>query len=116
MKTYDESTFEEILEPDYTAGYVYPYRRYIGHHDAVEEQSHFEVMLGTETLNGGKGLRGKIVDVPASPAWDEYEDCLLYHTYTEDELEALRPPAKTTPEMVTWAELATAYNEGVNQV
>ena len=113
MKTYDEITFEEVLDPDLSVGYIYPGRRFVAHHDAVEEQSHFEVLPGTEALNGGKGLRGKVVDVPAKAAWDEYEDCMLYHRLTEDEPAALRPPDPPDT-AATWDELAAACSGGVS--
>lgn len=118
MNIYDELT-DELIEgdPDLSLGYTYPGRRFLAHHEAVEEVSHLEVMPGTEAMNGGKGLRGKVVDVPATAAWDEYEDCLYYHTYTDEELAAMRPPDEPEPDSVaTWDELVAAYNEGVMQV
>lgn len=92
MNVYHEETLELLENPDPELGRTYPAQRFVAHHEAVQEQSHLEVMPGTEAMNGGKGLRGKVVDVPAQPAWDEYEDCLYYHPYTEEELAALRPP------------------------
>ena len=116
MKIYDEQTFEEIQEPDLAAGCTYPGQRFVAHHAAVEEQSHYEVMAGTEAMNGEQGLSGKVVDVPAQDAWDEYEDCLLYHTYTAEELAAMQPPEPPAPAdgVATWDELAAAYSEGVS--
>ena len=117
LKIYDESTHELLESPSLVLGYTYPGRMFVAHHEAVEEVSHLEVMPGTEAMNGGKGLRGKVVDVPATAAWDEYEDCLYYHTYTDEELAAMRPPDEPKPDGVaTWDELAAAYNEGVMQV
>lgn len=54
--------------------------------------------------------------MPAKAAWDEYEDCLLYHPYTEEELAAMHPPdpVPTPDTAATWDELAAAYTEGVN--
>lgn len=109
MKIYDELTGVELTAPDLGAGYLYPDRRLVAHHDAVEEVSHLEPMPGTD------GLRWKVVDTPASEAWDEYEACLYYHPYTEDELAAMQPPSEPdTPATDIWAEMAAAYNEGVN--
>lgn len=117
MNVYDETTGELLAEPDLEVGYTYPGKHFVAHHEAVEEVSHMAVMPGTEHLNGGAGLRGKIVDTPAQDAWDEYEDCLLYHAYTEEELAAQHSPdANGSDEMATWDELAQAYNEGVMQV
>lgn len=118
MNVYHEETMELLPDPDLTLGRTYPGRRFVAHHETVEEVSHLEVMPGTEAMNGGAGLRGKVVDVAAQEAWDEYEDCLLYHPYTEEELEAMRPPdPQPTPvpdTAATWDELAAAYTEGVN--
>lgn len=118
MNIYHEETMELLENPDLDLGRTYPGSRFVAHHDAVEEQSHLEVMPGTEAMNGGKGLRGKVIDVPAKAAWDEYEDCLLYHPYTEEELAAMHPP-DPTPALdtaATWDELAAAYTEGVASV
>ena len=99
MNVYDETTGELLVEPDLEAGYTYPGKHFVAHHEAVEEVSHMAVMPGTEHLNGGAGLRGKIVDTPAQDAWDEYEDCLLYHAYTEEELAAQKADAEPTKDM-----------------
>nr|DAE23926.1 MAG TPA: hypothetical protein [Myoviridae sp. ctool15] len=118
MNIYHETTLERLENPDLTLGRTYPARRFVAHHDAVAEVSHLEVMPGTEAMNGGKGLRGMVIDVPAKDAWDEYEDCLYYHPYTEEELAAMHPPdPQPTPvpdTAATWDELAAAYTEGVN--
>ena len=100
MNIYHEKTMELLSNPDLEIGSTYPGRHFVAHHEAVAEVSHLEVMPGTELLNGGKGLRGKVVDVPAQDAWDEYEDCLLYHPYTEEELAAQKvdqPPGSDNP-------------------
>ena len=125
MNIYDESTMEPLEAPDLALGYTYPGRRFVVHHDAVREISHLEIMRGTEKLAGGKGLRGKVIDVPASPEWDEYEDCLYYHPYTEEELAAMnrrtaamnrRTAAMNRRTAATWGELAEAYAKGVASV
>lgn len=64
MKTYDEKTWDEIQNPDLSAGYTYPSRRQTG----TERCTH----AGTELLYPPYGLQ---YDIPV------YEDCLLYHTY-----------------------------------
>lgn len=93
MNVYDETTGELLAEPDLSAGYTYASQRLVAHHEAVEEQFHFAVMPGTESMNNGKGLKGKVIDTPEQDAYDEYEDCLLYHKYTDDELEAKNKPS-----------------------
>lgn len=81
MKTYDEKTLEEILEPDLTLGCVYESRRLVAHHDAVEAQ------YGTRVMGDTDGLRERYLVSPAKAAWDEYEDCYLYHTYTASDVQ-----------------------------
>lgn len=79
----------EILNPDYSLGYVVEEKILIKHHDAVEaveEIGHHEVIA--EYPNGGKDVRW-VVDVEAVKAveaWDEYEDIMRYIEYTEEEL------------------------------
>lgn len=87
LNVYDEQT-NELLEPpfDYTKGKLYKSIRFVAHHEAQEEVSHEELMLGTEHMNGGKGLYSIVIDQEAKDAWDEYEDCLIWHTFTEEEL------------------------------
>lgn len=116
MKIYDELTHEEIQNPDLSLGYTYPGRRFVAHHDAVTEQYHYEIMSRTESMRDGKGLRTKVIDVPAREAWDEYEQCLYYHAYTKEELDAMQQPDDGgSNDVATWDELAEAYNEGVMQ-
>lgn len=116
MKIYDELTHEEIQNPDLSLGYTYQAQRFVAHHEAVEEVSHLEVIPRTEGMNNGKGLRTKVIDVPAREAWDEYEECMYYHPYTDEELAAMQPPDEPEPDGVaTWDELAEAYEEGVMQ-
>lgn len=116
MKTYNELTHEEIQNPDLSLGYTYPAQQFVAHHEAVSEQYHYEVMGDTESMRDGKGLRTKVIDVPAREAWDEYEECMYYHLYTDEELAAMHPPDDGgSNDVATWDELAEAYNEGVMQ-
>lgn len=80
-KTYDENTLEEILEPDLTEGYIYESKRLVAHHDAVEAR------YGTRVMEDTDGLRERYLVSPAKAAWDEYEDCYLYHAYTEGDVQ-----------------------------
>ena len=98
MKTYDEKTWEEIQNPDLSAGRTCPSQRYIG----TERRTH----AGTIELYPPNGLQ---YDVPV------YENCLLYHKYTDEELDAMQQP--DTPDGApTWEEMAAAYTEGVGMV
>lgn len=95
MNVYHEETLELILSPDLSLGHTYPGQRFVAHHEAVEEQYHYEVMSKTESMRDGKGLRTKVIDVPAREAWDEYEECLYYHPFTEEELADQSPLDET---------------------
>lgn len=80
MSIYDEITKEEIENPDLEKGYTYPGQRYVG----------------TERVT----LRGTVACYPPDGlGYDKpvYEDCLYYHTYTEDELAAQHPPDDPQP-------------------
>lgn len=86
-KVYDETTGELLEGPfDYEKGEVRQGTRFVAHHEAQEEVSHLEVMPGTEHMNGGKGLYTKVIDQFAKEAWDEYEDCFVWHVFTNEEL------------------------------
>lgn len=87
LKVYDETTGELLEGPfDYSKGRIYQSVRFVAHHDAQEEVSHEEIMPGTEHMNDGNGLSAIIIDQPAKDAWDEYENCFMWHTFTEEEL------------------------------
>lgn len=87
LKVYDETTGEILEGPfDYSKGKLYESFRFIAHHEAQEEISHEEIMPGTEHMNDGKGLSTIVIDQPAKEAWDEYARCLIWHTFTEEEL------------------------------
>ena len=71
MKTYDEKTWEELSIPELENGFVYPARRQTGTKRMTHE--------GTEKLYPPNGLQ---YEVPV------YEDCQLYHAYTEEDKQA----------------------------
>ena len=89
MRILDENN-NELQEVDFTYGYYVMDQILIAHHPAQEyipEQWHYEVV--TEYPNGGKDVV-KIIDVPgqaAREAWDEVEDILRWHWFTEEEIE-----------------------------
>lgn len=110
MNIYDELTDELIeSEPDLTTGYIYKGKRISVHHDAVDPVIKIDILPGAESCNDGNGLRGPIEVSSRTSAWDEYEDCMYYHRYTDEELSYFKPITNG----VTWEELAKAYNEGV---
>lgn len=91
MKIYDKND-NPIKNPDLTLGYLTPDKRLIAHHEAVEavaEVWHHEV---TKVYpNGGKEVK-RVIDVPATPAkdaWDEFEDIQRYIEYTTDQMAAM---------------------------
>ena len=81
----------EVTSPDYSLGYAEPETLLIAHHEAVEaveEQFHYVTLRAYP--NGGKDV-AKVIDVPgqaAQEAWDEVEEILRWHPYSEDELVA----------------------------
>lgn len=85
--------YKLIENPDMEKGYLVPDKILVAHHDAIPatpEQSHTEVMAVYP--NGGKDIR-RVVDTPASPAvdaWDEYEDVMRYVPFTKTELDKMR--------------------------
>ena len=98
MKTYDKSTHEPIETPNLEKGYTYPGQRYVGTERVI--------LGGTLARYPPDGL-----------AYDKlvYEECMWYHTYTEDELAAMHPPDEPEPDpAATWDEMATAYRKGVS--
>ncbi len=94
MRILDENDNELNEEDiDYSTGIMMEDVIVIKHHKAVEEvkeEGHYEVVR--EYPNGGKDLAW-IIDVEAvapQEAWDETERVKRFHTYTEEELEAMR--------------------------
>ena len=68
MKTYDEKTFDLIENPDLSAGYTYPGKRYVGTERVI--------LRGTADLYPPGGLE---YDKPV------YEDCLFFHPWEPGE-------------------------------
>lgn len=97
MKIYDENGSELLTAPDLSAGWLEDTQRLVAHHDAVPgspAEYGWRVLPGTEQLHPG-GLRQRVETkpaVPEVPAWDEYEDCQVYHPYTPEELAARNAP------------------------
>lgn len=79
MKIYDETSHDEIFDPDLTKGYLYDGTIVTGY---TEETT--EVMEGTVTEERPEGL---VRLIPSRPI---VEECQYYHTYTEEEVEEIR--------------------------
>lgn len=75
MKTYDEKTKKEILNPDLTLGCLYEGTIVTG-----KTKPKIVVMNGSVTSDNLAGLREYI------PAEDIVESCMYYRTYTEEDL------------------------------
>lgn len=90
MRVIDENG-NQLQDVDFNFGYYVVETIIIAHHPAqpyIPEEWHYEVIA--EYPNGGKDVE-KVIDVQgqeARDAWDEYEDILRWHWYTEEELEA----------------------------
>ena len=89
MRVFDENKTIELTDYDLEKGQLVADTLLVAHHDAVEaveEQGHHEVVRTYP--NGGKDVEW-VVDVPgveAKPAWDEYENILIYVPYTEKQI------------------------------
>ncbi len=80
MKIYDEITKEEIIsEIDSSKGYTYDGKIKSGHVDETKR-----IMEGSVNEFWPNGME-EIV-----PGYDTYDDCLYYHAYTEEELQAIQ--------------------------
>lgn len=77
MKTYNENTHEEILDPDLTKGCLYEGTIVIGKTEPTTV-----IMNGSVTSDRLEGLRKYI------PSEDIIETCQYYHLYTEADKEA----------------------------
>lgn len=86
MKIYDYALENQLENVDLEKGKLEMARRLVKHHEAVERQYHYEVMVGTITEERPEGLRREIEDVAACEPWDEYETVQRYVPYTEEEL------------------------------
>lgn len=111
MRIFDETKTKEITEFDLELGKLVPDKLFVCHHDEIPfqhgrtakeiaeefEASGIGIEIGfdgqyrriIEEHEGG-GRFGKLIDdepdIPAKPAWDEYEDILVYIPYTAAEL------------------------------
>ena len=89
MRVFNESKKYELTNYDLEKGYLKNDSRFVKHHPSVpatEEKGHYEVLKTYD--NGGTDVEW-IVDVPASPyqePYDEYEDILVFFPYTQTEL------------------------------
>lgn len=88
MKIFDENGVE-IENPDLEKGYLISSKRLVAHHPAEEgrpEKGHYETVA--TYANGGTEVEWFVdePEVPATEAWDEYEDIKVYKLYTEEEL------------------------------
>ena len=94
MRTYD-AEWNEVDNPDPALGRLEPAKRLVAHPDAVPERERIEEIDYDNPIkvypNGGKDLQTVVVQEysPPVPAWDEYEDCMVYTPYTSDELAAM---------------------------
>lgn len=90
---YESESGEPLEEADIdlNLGCVREERRLVAHHEAtpeVPERSHWEEIV---VDGSGFSASSKVIDVPYRPAreaWDEYETVVVYHPYTDEELEA----------------------------
>ena len=90
MEIYSES-MQLLQSPDLDAGWLEESTRTV-HHEAVEgvqEKWHYERI---KTSAKGGGIVRRVIDVPgvtAREAWDEEIQIMIYHPYTQAELDAM---------------------------
>lgn len=93
---YIDETGKVIENPDMTKGKIVDGSEkqvVIAHHDAVAEVSHWETMkclnidgnMVDYVDDSGKPIQKKVIDVVASPAYDDYDTQITYHAFTADE-------------------------------
>lgn len=93
MRIFDQSKIVELKTVDLSLGYLIPDKIVVAHHEAVPsvlEKSHY--VVDKTFKNGGISYR-KIVDKPAKPAeeaFDEYEEIQVYVPYSKEELKDIR--------------------------
>ena len=76
MKIYDETTKQEIVNPDLSNGYLYEGTIVTGH-----EEETIKIMPGTISEKYPMGFRQVV------PAHDVLENCMYYHAYTDEDIE-----------------------------
>lgn len=92
MRVYDETKTYELSTYDLEKGKLVADKRFVAHHPAeaeIKEVKHREVK---RYANGGASAEW-VIDVPAvpaKPAWDEYEDIMVYVPFTAEELQTKR--------------------------
>lgn len=92
MRVYDETKSYELTVYDLEQGKLITDKLFIAHHP---EQAEIPAVKHREVKrfpNGGASAEW-VIDVPAvpaKPAWDEYEDIMVYVPFTEADLEAKR--------------------------
>ena len=85
----------EIFDPDYTKGYTEEETIVIAHHEgtpATEDVFHYEEKAVYRNRAGhiiGRDME-KVIDTPGQEAtdpWDETENILRWHDFTEDDMD-----------------------------
>jgi hypothetical protein len=92
MKVYDETKSYELTVYDLEQGKLIPDKLFIAHHPEQAEIPSVKHREVKRFPNGGASAEW-VIDipaVPAKPAWDEYEDILVYVHFTTEEMEAKR--------------------------
>lgn len=92
MRVFDESKTREIHYYDTELGTLRPDKLLKKHHEAVSAISEVVDFVEERHPNGGVSRIPRVIvaAVPAQPAWDEYEDILVYVPFTQKELDEKR--------------------------
>lgn len=92
MRVYDQTKSYELTVYDLEKGNLVADKLFIAHHPEQAETPAVKHREVKRFPNGGASAEW-VIDVPAvpaKPAWDEYEDIMVYVPFTEAELEAKR--------------------------
>jgi hypothetical protein len=92
MRVFDESKTREIHYYDTELGTLRPDKLLKKHHEAVSAISEVVDFVEERHPNGGVSRIPRVIvpAVPSKPAWDEYEDILVYVPFTQKELDEKR--------------------------
>lgn len=92
MKVYDEFKTMELQTYDLENGKLVPDKLFIAHHPEEAEIPAVKRKVVTRFANGGASAEWvtDVPAVPAKPAWDEYEDIMVYLPFTAEELKSKR--------------------------
>lgn len=114
-----------VANPDMEKGYTTPGKRLVQHHEAIQfAPAVYEDVLvsSVDASDETFGHEGELYEhrlvtpqVEYQPAWDEYEDVLIYTAYTAEELAQKEKEKKDAEEARKQAEVEAAAQQKKQQ-